>query len=396
MQNTNFKMFFNNKPATDEQLERVKEITVEQEVDMAWQAQIVIPIFADDKGKWTGEEEDFMKPYSQIRIEVKIGSNHYVPLIDGPIVGHHNKMSSGPGQSFTTLIVQDDSAYLNRLDRNLKYENKTCEEIAHQIYEKAPEHIKSFDITKDPSSPKLSVVTQNGTDMQILRSLAQQNGYHAFVLPGDNHGQSIGCFKPFHIQTDGLSPLILMGEERNINEFNVGNQASRPSTFKASYLNTFDKSIKTVKKGFQSVDLLGAEPVLAGKSADTAQIVRADRVYSENLDRVVSARAADSSYSYESTGMVDSQCYPDVLQPYRVITVLGANGRQSGDYLISAVTHKITISSYSQSFTLKRNSRSSGYIGGGSNSSNACAGSGGGLGVLGNFSASASLEVSIF
>ena len=60
---------------------------MEQEVDKAWEARIEIPICVDENGNWTGEDEDFMRSFSRGRVEIKIGDDPFVPLVDGPIVG---------------------------------------------------------------------------------------------------------------------------------------------------------------------------------------------------------------------------------------------------------------------------------------------------------------------
>jgi hypothetical protein len=223
--------------------------------------------------------------------------------------------------------------------------------------------------------------------MQLLKSLARRHGMHAYVLPGGEPGKSIGCFKVYPTRPDGLEPFILLGENRNISTFNIRNRASKPSKFSASHLNVSDKSIKTAKSSFRDAEMLGVEPALVGGAADAAlQILRNSYDYSKDLDMVVSAEAANSSYSFEATGKVDS-CYPSILQPYRVVTIMGVNGRLSGDYLITKATHTLKESDYIQSFTVIRNARSagSGSTGGGGGIS-AAAGGGGGIEISGSIS----------
>jgi hypothetical protein len=358
MTDIHYRVLFNNKSATQEELDRIKEIAVEQEVDMAWEARIHILIYADERGRWTGENEAFMAPYSRVRLEVKTGKNGFVPLIDGPVVGFDSHMSSEPGQSSITLIVHDDSVYLNRRDDFQQFENKTDTEIVREIFDQST-HIASTDIASIPSNPKMPVVVQKGTPMQVLRVLAKLHGMHAYVLPGKRPGESIGCFKPFPTQTDGLDPLILMGEKRNISTFSVKNEASRPAMFTASSLSITDKVVITRTASFRDSTLLGQEPSLEDEGNEALQILRNDVDPTADMDQLVAAQAANSSYSFEATGSVN-RCYQNVMQPYRVVTTLGANARLSGDYLISQVTHNLTESLYSQSFSLKRNARSGG------------------------------------
>lgn len=53
----------------------------------------------------------------------------------------------------------------------------------------------------------------------------------------------------------------------------------------------------------------------------------------------------------EGAGSIDT--YPDILIPYRSIVVTGVSSEFKGEYLITGVTHSITDSGYTQSFTLK-------------------------------------------
>jgi hypothetical protein len=47
-----YRLFFNDEPASREELDRVERITVEQEIDMAWEAQLEVPICLDANGRW--------------------------------------------------------------------------------------------------------------------------------------------------------------------------------------------------------------------------------------------------------------------------------------------------------------------------------------------------------
>jgi hypothetical protein len=360
MPDIQYRMFFNNKPATRDQLDGVEEITVEQEVDMAWEARIEIPICVDEKGKWRGEDEDFMKSFSRVRVEITIGDASFMPLIDGPIIGFDNNKSSKPGQSTITLSVHDDSVYLNREESVTCFENVLDHEIASQIFNDF-EQIASTDIENTPTSGSAlpPVVVQRGTAIQILRSLAKRQGMHAYVLPGNSPGQSIGVFKSFPTETDGLFPLILLGSGRNVETFNVTNNAQRPSTVMASTLSITDKAVSAKTSRFQDLELLGEEAALESESGTATRILPPFLGQSVDLDQAVAAEARNSSYAFEATGSVLEGCYTGVLQPYRVVTVKAGKTQYSGDYLITKVTHKLNRSNYSQSFSLKRNARSS-------------------------------------
>jgi hypothetical protein len=340
----------------------VEEIRVEQEIDMAWEARLEIPVCVDEKGNWKGENEVFMKPFSRVRAEIKVGDKPYVPLIDGPIVAHDGNKSPEPGQSSITLVVRDDSVYLNREEEIASFEGRPDHEIARQLFG-GVRQIASTEI--DQTAPRKgvgrqpSVVIQRATAIQMLRQLARDQGMYACVLPGDEPGRSIGCFKRFSTEPSNLPPLVLLGKDRNLETLNPTNDAERPSRFQAFFLDIADKSVVSSMSNLGNLDLFGPEPPL--DFGDTAvQIAPPGTASPVDTERRAEAEAERASYAFRATGSVLPGCYPAVLLPYRAVSVLAINDRLSGDYLIRKVTHTLARSLYSQSFTLMRNARSGG------------------------------------
>lgn len=361
---TRYRLYFDDKPATREQLDSVEEITVEQEIDMAWEARFQIPVCVDDKGKWKDENKEFMKAFSRARAEVQIGGDPFVPLIDGPIVAHDSDKSPEPGQSSIILIVRDDSVYLNREEKIASFKGRLDHEIAKEFFGKVPQIAKS-DV--EPAAPRRgtgnlpSVQFLRGTPMQIIRLLARDQGMHAFVLPGDEPGQSIGCFKRFSTSLAGLPPLILLGKARNMETFSVTNDAESPSRFQAFFLDVIDKTAVDDTSGPGDLELFGSEPPFDFDEGDTAvQIALPGTASTVDTGRRAEAEAERASYAIEATGSVLPGCYPAVLRPYRTVCVQAINDRLSGEYMIRKVTHTLTRSRYSQAFTLMRNARSDG------------------------------------
>ena len=94
MAQTEFKVFFDGSAADRGRLDRIESIEVEQEVDKAWEATLMIPVCLDEQGNWSGDDERFMEAFSRIRVEVNPGGGGFVPLIDGPIVGYDTNRNS--------------------------------------------------------------------------------------------------------------------------------------------------------------------------------------------------------------------------------------------------------------------------------------------------------------
>lgn len=359
---TRYRLYFDDKPATREQLDSVEGVTVEQEIDMAWEAQLRIPVCVDENGNWKGENEVFMKPFSRVRVEIKVGDSLYVPLIDGPIVAHYNDKSPEPGQSSITLVVRDDSVYLNRKVEIAGFEDRKDHEIAAELFGEVPQ-IARTDI--DKAAPRKGVgeqppvVIQRATEMQMLRLLARDQGMYACVLPGDEPGRSVGCFKRFSTGQPMLPPLVLLGKDRNLETLDATNDAEGPSRFQAFFLDVATKKVVSNTSNLGGLELLGPEPPFDSSEGNMAvQIAPPGTASTVDTERRALAEAERASFAFEATGSVLPGCYRGVLRPYRAVSVLAINDRLSGDYLIRRVIHTLTRSRYSQSFTLMRNARS--------------------------------------
>ncbi|MBV9959803.1 MAG: hypothetical protein JO360_15365 [Acidobacteria bacterium] len=352
-----YKVFFDNASAAQDQLDKIEEITVEQEVGMAWEARLLIPVCVNDDGKWEGEEEAWMKPYTRTRVEVSINGGAFVPLIDGPVVGYDTARSSIPGKSFVTLVVHDDSALLHKEDEVKPHQATNDGELARQIFKDAQlGGTPDIDPVPDQPDSKNTEVMQRGTKMELLLSLAKRHrNFYAYVLPGATAGQSIGCFKKLPEQPDGLPPLILFGEDRNTTELQVKNNSRSPSEVTASTMSLGDKGIRTSTNSYRNATLLGKEPPPADAANTTKKRLPPGQTDSVDLDSATAGEAAASGFALEATGSVLPFCYTGVLAPYRIVQAQMSDTSLSANYVIFKVKHTLNRSIYTQAFTLKGN-----------------------------------------
>jgi phage protein D len=368
---TEFRLFFDNEPATPEQLERVEKISVDQEIDMMWEGSVHLPLRVDAQGNWEDDDEAFMQPFARVRIEVRVGDGRFVPLIDGPIVGFDSKLSSEPGKSTMILTIHDDSVRLNQEDRISQYEDQTDDEIASEVFGQFGDIIQNTDIESTPASGSALTadIFQRGSSMQFLRRLARRQGMHAYVLPGEQPGQSVGVFRSLPKQPDGLTPLTLLGQDRNIEGFALRFNAQRPARVTATSLRITDQEIISGDSGSDDAESLG-DGSLVESSSDISQVILPPQIgESVDIDQATRARAISAGFAVTGSGNTREDYYPDVMSPYRLVTLLGGNSPVSGDYLITRVTHTITRNIYKQSFKLSRNARTESTGPGGSSSS---------------------------
>lgn len=359
-----FRMYLDDRPATRAQLDEIDEIQVDQVVDVAWQATLQIAICTDDKGAWCYPGDAFRATFGRLRLELDPGDGSFVPLIDGPIVGRRQAMSFQPGQSVETIVVQDDSVLLNREDRARQVERGSDGDVAQTLFRRGS-HIDRVDVDSDTASGTDGEVVrfQRETDMQYLRRLARHQGMHAYVLPGERPGRSVGVFRPFPTRTDGLPPLILVGPDRNLESFNPREDAQSPATVKASTLSLIDKSVTNASASFRDVQSLGSAPAGAAVRDGATRILPGGADGAIDARRMVRSWAERFSYSFRVDGRVATGCYRAVLSPYRLVTVKGVGEELGGDYRIERVRHHISRSAWTQEFRLSRNARSTGAAG---------------------------------
>jgi hypothetical protein len=360
-----FIMFLDGASATKDQLDKIDEIVVDQAVDKAWEARIKIPVCVNNDGKWEGEEEAWMKAFTRIRVEVNPGDGKFVPLIDGPVVSFDSARSAIPGKSVVIVVVHDDSALLNREAKVDVQQGKTDSDLARKIFTDAQLGGKpDIDVTPPQPDSKTAASVQRGTPMQYLRELARRNqNWHAYVLPGKLPSQSIGCFKQFPEETDGLPDMTLLGADRNIETFNVNNKAQNPCTVQAATLSLDHRSVKTSKSSFRDATLMGDQPPDSSNTNQATCFLPPGQTDRVDLDQATRGAATASSFSLEATGAIVPFCYPAALSPYRWVLVKISDSQYSTKYLITQVTHTLTRSIYRQSFSVKGNGVSAGASG---------------------------------
>jgi hypothetical protein len=350
------RMFFDNDPADQERLDKFEEIVVEQEVDMMWEARLKMPVRADGAGHWEGEDESFVQPFTRVRVEVHVGEGAFVPLIDGPITEVFAPRDSQPGQSSVTLVVHDDSVLLDREESVALYEGMTDSDIARQLFGDVltgPPDIE--DAPAQPDNPS-NVVVRRGTRMQLLRTLARRHGMHAYVLPGDNPGQSVGSFKTFPTAADpDLPTLVLLGEGRNLARFEARRNARGPANVRAATVSVKDKRVITSSAAPSDATLMGDAPAVAAGSDTPTRILPPGQNDVVDLDSRTRGAASNLSLASEATGRVLPSCYGGVLRPYRVVPVNVSDSNLSVNYLITQVRHTLNRSLYEQSFTARSN-----------------------------------------
>lgn len=352
MAETAFRVWLADRPATEEELGRIEEIVVNQEMDAAWEARIRLGLCLDEQGHWRHQGDAFTEPFARVRVELGL-DGVFAPLIDGPVASVETAMDARPGRSSLTLVVQDDSVLLDRQEEVQVHEEATEDALAREMFGLLPQ-IADTRIETPDGAPRTEV--RRGTPMAFLTRLAQARNWHAYVLPGAEPGTSIGCYLPNPSGPVTLPPLTLMGSNRNLMEVQVSQDGTGPEQTQATTLRVDDQGAVTSDTSQQEQALLREFPAQPLEQTAVRLLPPEDNDR-EDLDSRTAGRAGRASFAYHMTAKVVPGCYRTVLTPYNKVSVRAGDSPLSGDWLLTKVTHRLTPSVYTQELEAKSDSQ---------------------------------------
>jgi hypothetical protein len=286
-------------------------------------------------------------------VELDPGSGTFVPLIDGPVASFETGLDSQPGRSTMSLVVRDDSVFLNREEAVEVFENRGDSDVADEMFRHASQ-IRSTRV--DPATGVQPATTRRGTEMQFLRELARANNRHAYVLPGEKPGESIGCFLPDPEDPAELPKLVLLGDDRNLAQATIDEDSEGPERTRGRTLRLGDMGEATFETSAADLGLMRDLPAVPDDLTPLRLLPPGDN-QREDPEPAVSARARAAGYAFKLSSQVVPGCYQAVLTPYQKVAVEAGATPYSGEYLITKVVHRITLSLYTQELEAKSDSR---------------------------------------
>jgi phage protein D len=356
-----FRVYLGDTPATVEQLARIEEIVVEQEMDMVWEARMRFAFAMSAAGAWQEPAEKLASPFTRLRIELKLGKDSYRPLIDGPVAAYESGLDAQPGRSTATVMVRDDSVFLNREEDQEVFRDKTDDAVAREVFGRFSQ-IGSQSIESAGDAERIAV--RRGTAMRFLRELARAHDFHAYVLPGEQRGKSIGCWRGDPKGPVDLPALIVVGSERNVASVTIRQDQEGPQRTKGRTLRISDQEEVSYDSSSQDLELLADLPPISD-DLSALRLVPPEQSQREDPSLRAKALTRESGYAFRVAGRVIPGAYPKALTPYQKVDIRIGETPYSGPYLLTRVTHRITPSIYTQEFEAKGNGQPAAGAGGG-------------------------------
>jgi hypothetical protein len=282
------------------------------------------------------------------------------PVIDGLITRQEVGISDTIGQSVLTVTGEDVSIAMDLV----KFQGipmpplPAAGRVAAIIGMYAPLGMLPVvvpEIFPFVSLPTERIEMQQGTHLEYVTKLAQENGYVFYVEPGPVPGMNTAYWGP-EIRVGVPQPAL------NV-DFDAGsNVQSLNFSFDGLQRTTYVVTVQEpLSKAPVPIPLPALDPLRPPLAARPATALRVDLTQDtaklspvEALARGV-ALASSSADAVTGQGQLDVIRYGRVLKARSLVGVRGAGAAYDGLYYVKSVTHDIKPGAYTQSFTLARN-----------------------------------------
>jgi hypothetical protein len=304
-------------------------------------------------------KDPLFKVFNRVVVTVTLGATAQV-LMDGVITNHQLSPSTQPGQSTFAITGEDISLMMDLEEKSAEHTAQDEATIARSIlkdYAKFGVIAKVVDPpVRDQPTENERIPSQQGTDLEYLKTIAQRYAYVFYTTPGPTSGRSTAYWGPPQRETEPQKALTVnMGSFTNVDSINFQNNALAATVLKGQVQDRTTNEI-------QAVDVTRSNsPVLAKSVALNSQAYRRTRQFRQTGRDTTQANAraqAMVNLASDSTFNVSGRCqtilYGHILQLRGLVELRGVGYTYDGRYYIKRVTHNISRGEYTQAFTLTR------------------------------------------
>lgn len=329
---------------SQEELEAVGQIVVEEALDEADAATLTASLEAQPDGEWTSLLDPLVEPRTSLVVQVAHGDSAY--RFDGLSTDVSWHIDPTEASQLTVKAV-DRTLELDLEEKIVAWPGNSDSSIAEAIF---GEHGLDYEVEATPAGPDpdVHVVLQRGTDLAFLRSLAGKWGYAVFLEADE--GRVVGHFH-------AIDPLADPQAELALGFGGTGAAADVTASLAAAPLvraTRIPPLSDTPQSGESSGDdqAQGAIPL----SGQTTLLLAPTDVEGEvePLD-VASGLARRSAFGVRLTAEIETGAVGILLRARRPVLVKGLGASLSGQYLVERVRHDVTVERHRQNVTLVRN-----------------------------------------
>lgn len=285
-------------------------------------------------------------------------------LVDGVVTNHQISPGTDAGSSSLVITGEDLTALMNQQDfSGFPFPATPAEARVALLVAKyavlgiLPMVIPSVLI--DVPIPTNSIPSQRGTDLAYIKELADRVGYVFYLDPGPVPGVNIAYWGP-QIKVGVPQPALNLDMDAHTNvdslSFSFDNQKNKvPTVFLYNELTKVVIPIP-IPPITPLNPPLGLVPPLPTSVGDLKPVD--DDLSKRPIPQAIMvglAKAAKWAEAVTGQGTLDVVRYGRVLRARQLVGVRGVGLAFEGLHYVTKVTHKITRTSYKQSFSLSRN-----------------------------------------
>ena len=345
-------------PASQELLQAIQQIEVEDHANMAdmLRLQVVIGV-KDGCAGWSVIDDDLFNRLANIRIAVAVGSGRAETLINAYVIETNATFANQPGSSILNVVAMDPTVLMSLEEKVKPWPNMADSDVASTIFT-SPEYkfATVIDTTTWRRQENDQTMIQRGTDIQFLQQLARRNGFEVYVETNGTTGIVEGHFHapPLDLPPQGVLS-VNMRDATNVNSFNARFDMLRPSTAQATNLDVESRENQQAQVSSSRLTALGRETALTAQRQRRVLPSQTGLTRTGELQAYAQAVVDQSALAITAEGELNTVAYGGLMRAKRPILVRGAGQQFSGTYYVERVHHILTPDSYKQNFTLRRN-----------------------------------------
>lgn len=350
-----FTLAVDGRPASDELLESVQSIEVEDHAEQADMLRLRVATAVErDGGRWSVLDAGLFRRLTNVRVGAKVGSGSSQPLIDAYVIDLRASFSAEPGRSSVEIVAMDGSALLQLEERVRRWPDQSDSQIASTIFSDAGLSA-DVDDTQPVRSSRNTTTIQRGTELRFLRHLAERNGFETYIEVGAD-GRGVGHFHAPRLEDQPQGVLnVNMGPDTNVDGFSARHDLIGPTSAEASGYDTANRKDQSGDAQSSRRRSLGSRRT--GSTGQPRKVLVSGTGLSESSELQAAAQAVvdRSAMALTADGTLYGADYGAVLKAKRPVLVRGAGQEFSGTWYVTRVLHGLGEDGYTQRFTLRRN-----------------------------------------
>lgn len=353
-----FTLFIDGVPASQELLQAIQQIEVEDHAAMAdmMRLRVVIGI-KDGCSGWSFIDDSVFERLVNLRISVSVGSLRAETLMNAYVTETSADFANQPGSSVLNVVAMDPTVLMNLEEKVKSWPNMADSDVANAIFGSADYKFTPIvDVTKWKRQENEQTLIQRATDIQFLQQLAQRNGFECYVETNGATGVVEGHFHAPRLNQTAQGVLsVNMRDATNVNSFHASFDMLRPATAQSNNIDVSSRDSQQSQVTNAQQSSLGKNTALSSQQQRRLLPSGTGLARTGELQAYTQALVDRSALAITAQGELNTVAYGAILRAKRPVSVRGAGQQFSGTYYVESVNHILTADSYKQNFTLRRN-----------------------------------------